>query len=1094
VTASSASAEAKLCFISDEPSAEDRFGAHTAIVDAIISAIAAQSNIRLIGLLGRWGTGKSTIVSQLSKTLCERHKDEYVVFTYDVWAHQGDPPRRSILEELIERLIALNLTKEKMWHEMLSAISGSTESSSTTTTTRLSAWGKVSFVLLLLLPLFLAFTDGDTLRLIFDDDPNGVSRALVIGLMVYGILLGGTLFAAYLSSMQFGMLKDKKTPLHKRVGAFLSSGEDLLSIVLTRNFPANASTTLRKSQPTAIEFRRYLREVVESQKPRRLVFVIDNLDRIDPEEALNLWSIMVGMVADEAHRMDAAIAPIVILPFDPVALERIVPSGKLEGHSASDLIEKSFDVTFEVPPPVLSNWRSYFAEQYERCGLSKATNDSIFEQYWTVHSFEARLGNSRVTPRKINRFLNRVISLSEQQIEKFQPSVISYYIAHEAEIQSDCIAFLKGNRPGFDSTNAWQRKIAAIAFGTTEAKAAQVVLGDELFDALTQRDLSAFESIANVAGFTEVISKFIEAPPTDDKGGIDSAPLTALAAFYAKAAREVSDPVLWWRLWQVWKNAVAPTPDNFAAAALIGFIEAVPTLLRDERAFLVTKIVEQLRGAVDPKAVEELIKLGNRIVEASGDELNVNLGRQPDLLLKIVGASAPESRFAAMLRCQCSFEDLAQVIIERLQGKVPILAADSFYLVDRQIKDDQVTGERNSFYPVVAGGLNDALSDVESSDQTIIAAALLLCARNGAELRFEPTISQLEDAGTLSQAVARATENDASAVVSALAALRITAKTIPQDAIDSLANWLGNAKNAGQLIGSILQANGGSFLTVLRDLEVAGRNVDPILQPVLVAAVKQENLGKLAPTDWLLKIFPKVSGWLSVDGLSTYARLVSRRNNFAAQLSKLADTEFLTFVSKLSTSEARELLAERVRSFEAPRLAAMIVNADGIWHAFNRLGPDIGQSHSPKSELFKALHNVLSGRAGDLGSRTATRALKLVPYLSAAAKPQLIKSVVTAATDEREADAIVILASIDGFKPYISRPSVAADIIARLFMELRRSRDGQTFIERNANAIREISEPSRSEIRAALIKALSYRDERSASWARFVLDKSGLDR
>jgi hypothetical protein len=1084
-------AKAKLSFISDEPSSEDRFGSHTAIVDAIISAIADQSNIRLIGLLGRWGTGKSTIVSQLSKTLGERHKDKYVVFAYDVWAHQGDPARRSILEELIERLVTLKLTNEKKWQNMLSAISGSTESSSTTTTTRLSAWGKVSFVLLLLLPLFLAFTDGDTLRLIFNDHPNGVSRALVIALMVYGILLSGKLFAAYVSSMNFGLLKNKNQPLHKRLGGVWSSGEDLLSIVLTRNFPASASTTLRKSQPTAIEFRRYLRDVVESQKPRRVVFVIDNLDRIDPEEALNLWSIMVGMVADEAHRMDAAIAPIVILPFDPVALERIVPRGKLEGHSASDLIEKSFDVTFEVPPPVLSNWRSYFAEQYEQCGLSSAANDATFEQYWTVHNFETCIGTGRVTPRKINRFLNRVISLSQQQVEEFQPSIVSYYIANETKIQADCLAFLKSNSPGFDSTNAWQRKVAAIAFGTTEADAAQVVLGDELSDALSQRDLSAFESLMNVAGFTDVVSKFIEGPPKDDTGLVDSAPLTALAAFYARTGREASDTVLWRRLWQVWKSAVTQTTDNFAPQALTGFIDAVPNLLQDERPFLVTRVVDQLRGAVDPNIVQELIDLGNRIVEAAGDPFDVKIGKQPDLLLRIVGASTHESKFAASARAQCSFEDLAQLVLERLTGKVPILAPDWFELVDRRIGDDQATGERSSFYALVGEGLKEAVSDVESSDQTIIASAQVLSVRNGKELRFSAIISQLEDAGTLSQTVARAIENDAHDVVSALTALRITANELPQEAVESLANWLESAENARRLIASIQQMNGGSFLPVLRNLEVAGQNVDSMLQPLLIEAVNKSDLGTLAHTEWLLKIFPKVSGWLSANELNAYAKLVSGRTTFRIEVLKLGDTEFLTFTSKLSASAARALLAERIKSFEASRLAAMILTADGIWHAYNRLGPDIGQSHSPKSELFKALHEVLSGQAGELGNRTATRAMKLLPLLSAAAKPQLVKSVVSTVTAEGNADAIVTLAPMDGFKAYISRPSVAADIIEKLFSELRRSRDGQTFIERNANAISHISEPSRAAIRAALTKALSYRDETTARWAGFVLEKSG---
>ena len=244
-------------YLVDEPAIEDRFGAHTAIVNAIVSTLRTQRHIRLIGLIGRWGTGKSTIVGRLAATLQHKHKDEYVLFAYDAWAHQGDPARRSILEELIARLVGLKLTKPSKWRDTLLAVSGSSESSSTTTRTRLSTWGKFVVAMLLMFPVFAVLIDSETLRKAFADYPDRLSLILIRAFLLYVMLVGLIIFAAHVFTKEYRPLFDRQIPFRDRLRAFRASGEDILSIMLTRRFPGTSSTTLRKSQPTAIEFRRY---------------------------------------------------------------------------------------------------------------------------------------------------------------------------------------------------------------------------------------------------------------------------------------------------------------------------------------------------------------------------------------------------------------------------------------------------------------------------------------------------------------------------------------------------------------------------------------------------------------------------------------------------------------------------------------------------------------------------------------------------------------------------------------------------------------------------------------------------------------------
>lgn len=118
------------------------------------------------------------------------------------------------------------------------------------------------------------------------------------------------------------------------------------------------------------------------------------------------------------------------------------------------------------------------------------------------------------------------------------------------------------------------------------------MLGDELVAALDKRDESAFESLATVSGFSEVVRNFIENPPRSEGGTIDSAQLTALASFSGRLQRDSQDPMLWPRLWSAWKGA-ASEADYLAASAIAGFLDAVPDEAKRDASFLASRVVTQ---------------------------------------------------------------------------------------------------------------------------------------------------------------------------------------------------------------------------------------------------------------------------------------------------------------------------------------------------------------------------------------------------------------------------------------------------------------------------------------------------------------------
>ena len=82
----------KLNFIRDVAAETDFFGSHDPVAKAISAAIAQNTDLKVIGLLGRWGSGKSTVVKHVQKHLAADTGVKTHIFCYDAWLHQSDPP------------------------------------------------------------------------------------------------------------------------------------------------------------------------------------------------------------------------------------------------------------------------------------------------------------------------------------------------------------------------------------------------------------------------------------------------------------------------------------------------------------------------------------------------------------------------------------------------------------------------------------------------------------------------------------------------------------------------------------------------------------------------------------------------------------------------------------------------------------------------------------------------------------------------------------------------------------------------------------------------------------------------------------------
>src|SRR6266851_378929 len=148
-TASPNKCETRL--LDDAPAREDAFGAHLRVAHAITELVGAEEGGKGIALIGGYGSGKSTIVQLAKEALETRNSSRVVVF--DSWSHQGDPLRRSFLEELIRFLTQAEWTPKGHWDGDLDALAGKKESSRTITSPRLTPAGRAIAISALLVPL-----------------------------------------------------------------------------------------------------------------------------------------------------------------------------------------------------------------------------------------------------------------------------------------------------------------------------------------------------------------------------------------------------------------------------------------------------------------------------------------------------------------------------------------------------------------------------------------------------------------------------------------------------------------------------------------------------------------------------------------------------------------------------------------------------------------------------------------------------------------------------------------------------------------------------------------------------------------------------
>lgn len=524
-------AESRVRFIRDVPADDDFFKTHSRVAEAIVRAIEENPEIKVIGLLGRWGSGKSTVANQVIKLLEGPENSKFEVFPYDAWLHQSDPLRRSFLESLILALVRTKAIAPRKWTKKLRKLNRPVEDASTIETPVLSPDARWLALSLLATPIGLGLLGFETVKAAFGPDASALGLSTIgfsVGLIILPALVWGAL---YVKRRPWSQFFDRSNGFRRK--AFWQSldedGEPTGAVHIFMDGPAKQTSTrtFRSNEPTSLEFGRMFQKIMREvdEGGHRLVILIDNLDRVAASEALGMWATIRSFFLASDETEDAKpepFHPTVILPIDRHAVEDLF-AGSDEGDPnggrdrARSFMDKTFDVTFEVTEPVHSDWRNFLAQQMEWM-FGEAFQARW--AFWTRRLFESQLArqlaeagsdkgrpSAVVTPREINKLLNRVGALYLQWASSGIPvEVMALYVIRRHDIDQGILKFLQSDDVEIaDVAPEWKRQLAALHYGVEPEKAAQVLLEEPIRTAIVGRDQVRFTTLSTIPGFGEIL-------------------------------------------------------------------------------------------------------------------------------------------------------------------------------------------------------------------------------------------------------------------------------------------------------------------------------------------------------------------------------------------------------------------------------------------------------------------------------------------------------------------------------------------------------------------------------------------------------------
>lgn len=418
--------------ISNRPCNKDLFEgkAHDKLAKAIADVISSDEKPSMIGIDGGWGSGKSNLVGMVSdhlNAICGEGEKKYHFFTYDVWGHQNDLPRRSILEELTTDLVSGEppILEEDKWKEKRDNLLSKKRN------TKSKVVPKINYVIIAASVLIILTPFIGTISSVFNKQWLNITLAVLPYLIIIGLVIRQR-------------IKDlKKNEQEVNCKNFFTELFLLYNDKITEN---ETFETISEREPSSKQFNEWVKDIDDSLKEanKNLVIVFDNMDRLPKSKVQEFWAAIHSFFSEANYSKIS-----VIVPFDRAHIQNAFQSEDIDNTDedcestnekrprlkqricyGNDFINKTFDIVFSVPPPILSGWKKYFRDMWKEAFGPNTDADpdvlQIFDKLTPENS-----------PRKIIAFINSFVTLKKTADNTIEDKYIALYIFGREHIAKD---------------------------------------------------------------------------------------------------------------------------------------------------------------------------------------------------------------------------------------------------------------------------------------------------------------------------------------------------------------------------------------------------------------------------------------------------------------------------------------------------------------------------------------------------------------------------------------------------------------------------------------------------------------------------------
>lgn len=497
-------------FLDNKPCGQDLFhgGAHTNIANKIAQIVQSKNGIQIIGLDGCWGSGKSNIIEIIKDKLNPR---QFRIFIYDAWGHKEDFKRRSILEELTTFLTGKYVHNQKEydsiligenWEKDKQALLGIKRETETISMPKLSLGIIISVLAIILTPI---------LELLSTEIENIYGKVFVMLIPILALL-----FLLIVNFVKHLTNKDKKG----NTCSFTDTIAESFSVYAGKIQELKTIENISEIEPSSTQFKNWMSKIDESIQDCKLIIVFDNMDRLPKVEVQELWAAIHSFFAEINYNNIVVIVPFdrnhIYTAFESENIDLEDKSSQAEDanyhkqvckkYYGDDFINKTFDVIYRVSPPIMSDWKNYFATRWENAMGEKLKEDSRILQIYDI-SVE------NPTPREIIAFINEFVAIKQIADINIPNEYIALFIFIKTSIQAN--PFVEIIEPKlkhelktlFIADNNLPQYLSALYYQLPVKDALDIVYTERLIKALNNNKFDEVKQICTLSIFNDLLEK-----------------------------------------------------------------------------------------------------------------------------------------------------------------------------------------------------------------------------------------------------------------------------------------------------------------------------------------------------------------------------------------------------------------------------------------------------------------------------------------------------------------------------------------------------------------------------------------------------------